>query len=159
MVGEGSHQTRGQALIQQNAHGGAPNSGGRCTEECLLGEFERRDRLIVGHGGKILEKVDKGMSTFQIVDEGLDGNPCANEHWGTSEDLWIAMNYWGQARHRQLESRGRPEGTPQGGGSLHAPKTRSSPRTGPRLRRVGRAECEQPGMTCHSGRTMLKSIP
>lgn len=51
--------------------------------------FESRDSSFTRHGRKPLEKVFECFSTFQIIEESLDGDSRSAEHRGSAQDIGV----------------------------------------------------------------------
>src|SRR5882672_7217912 len=60
-----------------------------------------RDRLFLRDGGEILEELRKGLSGFDVIEQGLKRNSRADEDRRPAQDLGIAMDdgFFGR-RHR-----------------------------------------------------------
>jgi hypothetical protein len=69
----------------------------RASEKSVLGLLESLYCLLTADRGKILEKLGKGISGFEVVEESLERHAFAHEHRGAAHNLGIAVNhccYW-----------------------------------------------------------------
>src|SRR4030095_3699383 len=64
----------------------------RTGEERLLGLLQGRDGVFASAGGEILEDLRQGLARFEVVQQGLERHPSANEHRCATHDLRMAMN-------------------------------------------------------------------
>jgi hypothetical protein len=65
----------------------------RIGEERDLGLLQYGDRLLVAHGGEIIQELGEGVSTLQIIDEALDRDTGSEEDGCTAENLRIGVDY------------------------------------------------------------------
>lgn len=65
----------------------------------FTGKFERRDGLLSADRWETVEKLVEGVAGFQVVVEGLHGNPRPYEYRCTTQNVWIAMNDRGSVGH------------------------------------------------------------
>jgi len=54
-------------------------------------KIERGDRLLALHSRELAKEFVEGLATFEVVEEGLDRNACANKDWRAAEDLGVAV--------------------------------------------------------------------
>jgi len=56
-------------------------------EHRLLGQLQNRQRVLTTHRRKVLQEMIERIPFFEIVEEGLHGNPGACKHHGAAHDL------------------------------------------------------------------------
>ena len=65
-----------------------------------MGSFERGHCLFSRDRGEGVEELVERVAAFEIVDEVSQGHTCANEYWGSTQDLWIRMHDGVALSHR-----------------------------------------------------------
>lgn len=58
----------------------------------IAGVFERRDGLFAPNGRELMQELFEAVPSFQVIEQRLSGNACANEHWRPAQPGWIAMH-------------------------------------------------------------------
>jgi len=82
-------QTRGQALIQKDAHSGCLRNG--CKHR-VGGLFKERNGLFARNGGKVLQKLIKTVAGFEVVEQVAHGHPRAGEARSAAHNFWVNFN-------------------------------------------------------------------
>jgi hypothetical protein len=75
-----------------NPDGMNSSSNTRTSQYRFLCLVQRGESLPAGHCRKVEEEVGKGMSCFDVVHHGLEGNPRSEKHRGAAENIRIAVN-------------------------------------------------------------------
>ena len=55
--------------------------------------LQHRDYLLTGYGREPFEKVRDRISTFEVIQEGLDGNARASKDRSSTHDLRIGQDF------------------------------------------------------------------
>lgn len=58
-------------------------------EQRVLAFFQRLNRHVAGDGGELAQEFVKGMATFEVVDEVLEGDARASKAGDAVEDLGV----------------------------------------------------------------------
>ena len=58
-----------------------------------LRDFHYPNRVLAGHGWKIVQELIEWKSGFKIVDERVNGNTSAAKHWSSANDFGIDGNW------------------------------------------------------------------
>jgi len=81
----------------------------RTRNQGIFGELESRDCLLATHRRKILEELAKGLSGFEVVEQGLQRHSRSDEDHRSAHDLGfvylvvsIAIGPGRQGQHLQL---------------------------------------------------------
>ena len=64
----------------------------RTSKKGVFGLLESRNRLLTTHRRKILEKLAKGLTGFEIVEQGLKRHSRSDEHERSTHNLWMTVN-------------------------------------------------------------------
>ena len=75
------------------------SSSSRTGFSHLAGQFERGNGVLTCHGGKIVQKLVKGIAALEVIVQRLDRHSRSNEHGYSAENVWIAMNDSGLGWH------------------------------------------------------------
>src|SRR5690349_12895861 len=59
----------------------------RMAHQDLLGESQRRHRLLTSHAREVLQELVEGFAGFQVVEQGADGDTGTDEDRSTAEDV------------------------------------------------------------------------
>ena len=86
MAGERPAQPPVEALVNQDAHG----SNGLQHRE--LGGFNDGDGLLAFHRRETVEEVFNGFAAFQIINEVLERDACADKDRRSPHDFRIGVN-------------------------------------------------------------------
>jgi hypothetical protein len=62
----------------------------RTSQQRSAGEVERGDRLVAFHGWELAKKLVQGLAAFEVIEQRLDRNACADEHRRPAEDVRVA---------------------------------------------------------------------
>jgi len=54
-----------------------------------FGLFQSRDRFFPGHGGKALKESIQRLAAFEVIQQGLKGDPRSSENRLTAQDFSI----------------------------------------------------------------------
>lgn len=64
----------------------------RTSQQRSVREVERRDRLVAFHGWELAKKLVQGLAAFQVIEQRLDRNPCADEDRRAPENVRVAVH-------------------------------------------------------------------
>lgn len=62
------------------------------AEEPLLGQLKRGNGLRARHAGEMVQEFIEGRTCFEIIEQRLDRNPCAEKDRRTAKDVRVAVN-------------------------------------------------------------------
>src|SRR5215208_2096724 len=65
----------------------------------LAPEFQSGDGLFPSDRREAVEKLVQSISSLEMVVQGFHWHPGAHEHWGTAQDVRVAVNDLGRIRH------------------------------------------------------------
>jgi len=85
--GERAAQPPVQGLVNQDAH------GSNRLQHLELGRLNHRDDLCPLHGRKTIQKILDGLATFQVINQVLKRDACADKDRRASHDFRIGMNH------------------------------------------------------------------
>jgi hypothetical protein len=68
------------------------SSSTRIGDQVGLRLLERGNDNFSRDGGKVVKKLTERVTAFNVVDEGLHGDPRANKHRGAAEDVGVRPN-------------------------------------------------------------------
>src|SRR5438552_16476766 len=68
------------------------SSSTRTCQQGLACKIECRDGLFASNGRKLLDKFVQRVAALGVVEERLNGNPGANEHGRSAQNLRVAVN-------------------------------------------------------------------
>src|SRR2546429_6281657 len=78
---------------------GAARSSGSCSsrrtrtsQQRSAREVERRDRLVASHGRELTKKLVQGLAAFEVIEQRLYRNTCADEHRRAPEDVRVSAH-------------------------------------------------------------------
>ncbi|OGA79130.1 MAG: hypothetical protein A3G81_00260 [Betaproteobacteria bacterium RIFCSPLOWO2_12_FULL_65_14] len=61
----------------------------RIRYECSTRLFKHGYRQFATDGREVIEKDLQRISSFQVIEERLDRDPCTSEHGSSAVDVWI----------------------------------------------------------------------
>src|SRR2546427_9520031 len=64
----------------------------RTSQQRCAREVERRDRLVASHGRELAKKLVQRLATFEVVEQRLYLNACADEHRRTPKNVRVAVH-------------------------------------------------------------------
>src|SRR3989442_4844635 len=81
-------------------------STGRCSsrrtrtgQERIASEVERSDGLLAPDGRELPEELVEGLAALEVVEEGLDRDPGADENRRAAEDVGVAVEDLAELSH------------------------------------------------------------
>src|SRR5271167_3964764 len=73
--------------------GSCSSSRTRTARQRLMSRLQRRDNLLARDAWKIIEKLVKGVSFLDVIDQVAQRHPRSQEHRRAPENLRVAMNH------------------------------------------------------------------
>ena len=64
----------------------------RTGQDGVAGQIQSSERLFLRNRGELIQELLDRFTSFQVVEERLDWNPCAAEDRCASGSLWIAVH-------------------------------------------------------------------
>src|SRR5881296_4446816 len=64
----------------------------RTSQQRSAREVERRDRLVASHGWELAKKLVQGLAAFEVIEQRLYRNTCADEHRRAPEDVRVSAH-------------------------------------------------------------------
>src|SRR2546426_2431800 len=64
----------------------------RTSQQRSAREVERRDRLVASHGRELAKKLVQGLAAFEVIEQRLYRNTCADEHRRAPEDVRVSAH-------------------------------------------------------------------
>ena len=71
----------------------------RTSQQRSAREIECSDHLVALHGWELAKKLVQGLATFEVVEQRLNRNACADEHGRAPKDVGIAVQDVAQSGH------------------------------------------------------------
>src|SRR5712692_4769109 len=64
----------------------------RTSQQRSAREVEHRDRLVASHGRELAKKLVQGLAPFEVLEQRLYRNACADEYRRAPEDVRVAVH-------------------------------------------------------------------
>src|SRR2546430_12372769 len=72
--------------------GSCSSSRTRTSQQRSARDVECRDRLVASHGRELAKKLVQGLAAFEVIEQRLYRNTCANEHRRAPEDVGVTVH-------------------------------------------------------------------